>query len=106
MGETELDFQNDRDATLKLIDWFNISRIQSAKVLVVGAGAIGNEVLKNLALLGIGNIFIFDRDTIEMSNLSRSILYRASDSGRPKAFGISFTNSSMARSRPPTAWER
>jgi molybdopterin/thiamine biosynthesis adenylyltransferase len=80
-----IDYRNDRDATLKLIDWFDIERVRSAKVLVIGAGAIGNEVLKNLALLGFGHIFIVDRDTIEMSNLSRSVLYRASDSGKDKA---------------------
>jgi adenylyltransferase/sulfurtransferase len=80
-----IDFQNDRDATLKLIDWFDIDRVRAAKVLVIGAGAIGNEVLKNLALLGVGNIFILDRDEIEMSNLSRSILYRASDNGKDKS---------------------
>ena len=80
-----LDFENDRDATLKLIDWFDVDRVRAAKVMVVGAGAIGNEVLKNLALLGVGRIFIIDRDTIEMSNLSRSVLYRATDSGKDKA---------------------
>src|ERR1700754_5222888 len=79
------DFQNDRDATLKLIDWFKIERIRAAKILVIGAGAIGNEVLKNLALLSVGHIVVFDRDTIEMSNLSRSVLYRASDNGHSKA---------------------
>jgi adenylyltransferase/sulfurtransferase len=80
-----IDFRNDRDATLKLIDWFEIDRVHSAKVLVIGAGAIGNEVLKNLALLGFGHVFIIDRDTIEMSNLSRSVLYRADDNGKEKA---------------------
>jgi len=80
-----IDFKNDRDATLKLIDWFDVERVRAAKIMVIGAGAIGNEVLKNLALLGLGHIFIMDRDTIEMSNLSRSVLYRAADSGRDKA---------------------
>ena len=47
-------------------------------------GALGNEVLKNLALMGIGNIIIADFDTIEDSNLSRSVLFRASDRGRRK----------------------
>ena len=75
----------DRDATLRLIKWFSIERVRRAKVLVVGAGAIGNEVLKNLALLGVGNIYILDKDTIELSNLTRSILYRESDCGLPKA---------------------
>ena len=80
-----LDFRNDRDATFKLIDWFDIERVHSAQVLVIGAGAIGNEALKNLALLGFGHIFIIDKDTIEMSNLSRSVLYRAADNGKDKA---------------------
>lgn len=80
-----LDFQNDRDATLKLIDWFRIDRVREARVLVVGAGAIGNEVLKNLALLGVGYVYVFDLDTIEMSNLSRSVLYRPADRGSSKA---------------------
>ena len=80
-----IDYRNDRDASLKLIDWFDLERVRASKILVVGAGAIGNEVLKNLALLGIGHIFIIDRDTIEMSNLSRSVLYRAADNGKDKA---------------------
>ena len=80
-----IDFNTDRYGSLKLIDWLDLDRIQKAKVMVIGAGAIGNEVLKNLALLGIGNIYIFDRDTIEMSNLTRSILFRAEDCNRLKA---------------------
>jgi molybdopterin/thiamine biosynthesis adenylyltransferase len=79
------EYSEDRDAALKIISWFSMDRVRNAKVLVVGAGAIGNEVLKNLALLGVGNIYIFDRDTIEMSNLSRSVLFRARDNGHPKA---------------------
>ena len=51
----------------------------------VGAGALGNEIVKNLALLGVGNVLIADMDRIENSNLSRSILYRAEDNGRFKA---------------------
>jgi adenylyltransferase/sulfurtransferase len=75
----------DRDATLRLIKWFSIEQVRKAKVLVVGAGAIGNEALKNLALLGVGNVYIIDKDTIELSNLTRSVLYRESDCGQPKA---------------------
>ncbi len=54
-------------------------------MLVVGAGALGNEILKNLDLLGFANIIVVDLDSIEASNLSRSILYRVSDVGRRKA---------------------
>lgn len=53
--------------------------------MVVGAGALGNEVGKNLALMGVHRIFIVDFDTIEGANLSRSVLFRASDNGRKKA---------------------
>jgi molybdopterin/thiamine biosynthesis adenylyltransferase len=53
--------------------------IRDLTVLVVGAGALGNEVLKNLALLGVGHVVIVDRDDIERSNLTRSILYCTSD---------------------------
>lgn len=46
---------------------------------------MGNEVLKNLALIGVGNILIVDFDGIEISNLSRSVLFREEEVGRPKA---------------------
>jgi adenylyltransferase/sulfurtransferase len=69
----------------QLISWWSQEKLRAAKVIVVGAGALGNEVLKNLALLGVGNIFVIDFDAIENSNLSRSVLYRAADMGKPKA---------------------
>jgi molybdopterin/thiamine biosynthesis adenylyltransferase len=75
----------DRYGRLRLISWWRQEKLAAAKVLVVGAGALGNEVLKNLALLGVGCIYIIDYDTIEPSNLTRSVLYRASDAGRSKA---------------------
>lgn len=56
--------------------------LSRSRVLVVGAGALGNEVLKNLALLGFGHITVMDFDNIEYANLSRSILYRGSDCGK------------------------
>ena len=59
--------------------------ISNAKIMVVGAGATGNESLKNLALMGFSNILIADFDTIEASNLSRTILFRKSDKGKLKA---------------------
>ena len=69
----------------KLIAWWDQERLRNAKVLVIGAGALGNELLKNLALLGVGNVLVADLDTIENSNLSRSVLYRAADNGKAKA---------------------
>jgi adenylyltransferase/sulfurtransferase len=76
---------DDRFSRFRLIGWWDQEKLRSAHVLVIGAGALGNEILKNLALLGFANIVIVDLDSIEASNLSRSILYRASDVGRRKA---------------------
>lgn len=75
----------DRYARLRLIPWWKQEKIRATTALVIGAGAIGNEVLKNLALLGFGRLIIVDFDKIDISNLTRSMLYRASDDGKPKA---------------------
>ncbi|MBI4871201.1 MAG: ThiF family adenylyltransferase [Candidatus Riflebacteria bacterium] len=83
--DTFLIDDSDRYARLRLISWWEQERLSAARVLVVGAGALGNEVLKNLALLGVGRIFVVDLDTVENSNLSRSVLFRETDEGKAKA---------------------
>ena len=74
-----------RFSRLEAIEWWDQALLARAKVLVVGAGALGNEVIKNLALLGVGHIVIADMDSVELSNLSRSVLFRETDEGRFKA---------------------
>ena len=74
-----------RFSRFEKIQWWQQEKLRSARVLVVGAGALGNEVIKNLCLLGVGNLIIADMDAIESSNLSRSILFRRSDVGQAKA---------------------
>jgi adenylyltransferase/sulfurtransferase len=64
--------------------------------MVVGAGALGNEALKNLALLGVGGLFIVDFDTISGSNLSRTVLFRKQDVGREKAAAAADATRQMA----------
>ena len=74
-----------RFSRFELISWWDQRRLDSARVLVVGAGALGNEVVKNLALLGVGALAVVDLDRVEVSNLPRSPLFRPEDCGRPKA---------------------
>ena len=82
---TSEDFEDDRYSRLRLIPWWDQSRLSDATIMVVGAGAIGNELIKDLALLGIGKMVIIDMDKIENSNLTRSVLFRSDDVGQYKA---------------------
>jgi len=70
---------------MRLIAWWDQQRISAANIMVVGAGALGNEVLKNLALLGVGTIHIVDFDQVQPSNLTRSVLFRQEHTGQNKA---------------------
>lgn len=67
------------EGVFTLLSWFKKDRVKNARVLVAGAGALGNEVIKDLALFGVGHIFVVDFDRIEVSNLTRSVLFREAD---------------------------
>ena len=79
------DLEEDRYHRLRLIKWWDQELLAKTTVVVAGAGALGNEALKNLALLGVGRLIVCDMDDIETSNLTRSVLFRQHDVGRSKA---------------------
>ena len=83
-GGTEAAMDDRHDRTRRFFGSERLARIRGSRVLVVGAGAVGNEVAKNLALLGVGRLTLVDKDTVERSNLNRCIFFRERDVGRKK----------------------
>lgn len=75
-------------------------KLENLRYFLVGAGAIGCEMLKNFAMMGIGtgpegNVVVTDMDTIEKSNLSRQFLFRDTDIGKSKSLAAAAAASRM-----------
>lgn len=62
-----------------------VEKIRTAKILLVGAGGIGCEVIKTLLLSGFTDIDMIDLDTIDVSNLNRQFLFNKAHVGKSKA---------------------
>ncbi len=59
-------------------------KLNSAKVLIAGAGGLGSTVIANLSALGIGNLGIVDNDVLELSNLNRQYIHKYENIGKIK----------------------
>ena len=75
----------DRFARQRIIPGWDQPKLAAATVVILGVGALGNEVAKNLALAGVGRLVLCDPDMVSMSNLSRTVLFGPGDPGAPKA---------------------
>ncbi len=78
------DSDDRQDRTRRFLGSRALARVERSRVLIVGAGAVGNEVAKNLALVGVRRLTIVDHDTVELSNLNRCVFFREGDVGRKK----------------------
>ncbi|MEM2943462.1 MAG: ThiF family adenylyltransferase [Methanomassiliicoccales archaeon] len=79
---------DDRFDRAKRIGWINLDRVKASNCLVVGAGALGNEVVKNLVLSGVQSITVVDMDFVVRSNLNRCIFFRDDDATVKRAKAI------------------
>lgn len=76
------EFDEDRLERSRRISWLDLNRIAETKCLVVGAGALGNEVVKNLILSGFRRVELVDMDHVVRSNLNRCVFFREGDAER------------------------
>jgi molybdopterin/thiamine biosynthesis adenylyltransferase len=76
------EIDDDRFDRSRRVEWLDLDTVFRARVLMVGAGAIGNEVGKGLALSGFRNVTIVDMDRVVGSNLNRCLFFSRADSDR------------------------
>jgi len=74
-----------RQIILKKIGVIGQKKLLKASILIVGAGGLGSPVAIYLAALGIGKIGIVDKDSVEISNLSRQIIFSTNDLKKKKS---------------------
>jgi adenylyltransferase/sulfurtransferase len=73
-----------RHIVLREVGGVGQAKLKAARVMVVGAGGLGNPLILYLAAAGVGTIGIADFDSVSLSNLQRQIAFRTEDTGRSK----------------------
>ena len=74
-----------RQIVLKKIGVSGQKKISSSNVLIIGAGGLGSPISIYLAAMGVGKIGIVDKDKVEISNLSRQIIFTTNDLKKQKS---------------------
>ena len=74
-----------RQIILKKVGAIGQKKLLKSSVLIVGAGGLGSPIAIYLAALGIGKIGIIDKDNVEISNLSRQIIFETNDVNKNKS---------------------
>ncbi|XP_074600760.1 ubiquitin-like activating enzyme 2 [Brevipalpus obovatus] len=77
-------------------------KVCNSKILIVGSGGIGVEIIKNVVLLGFEDITLIDLDTIEVSNLNRQFLFNRKHVGQPKSLIAAKVSKDNFASHKPT----
>ena len=75
-----------RQIILKKIGTIGQKKLLKSSVLIVGAGGLGSPIAIYLTALGVGKIGIVDKDNVELSNLSRQIIFETNDINKSKSF--------------------
>ena len=87
---------NKRFERHNLIHGWEQSQLSAATAVIIGMGALGNEVARILAMSGIGTLLICDPDIVAISNLSRCVLFRESDIGQFKVNAAAIALATLA----------
>ena len=72
------------DRQIRIQNW-DQTKVEESVCLVLGVGGLGSGVSMGLARLGVKKIILLDKDTVDLTNMNRQILYKLSDVGKPKA---------------------
>jgi adenylyltransferase/sulfurtransferase len=88
-------YRYSRQIMLPQIDIAGQEKLLNAKVLIVGAGGLGSPVAMYLAAAGVGNLVIYDDDSVDLSNLQRQIIHHTADIGVAKVISSANTLKSL-----------
>jgi molybdopterin/thiamine biosynthesis adenylyltransferase len=75
----------DRYSRVRLVRGIDLNAVQSSRICIIGAGALGNEVAKNLMLYAPSLITVVDRDSVETTNLGRCFLFSIADADESRS---------------------